>query len=373
MFTIRGRELNNQENKQKTTGHTTGSKVLAGNQLAKTDREDSGRDNPAIEVNQTESAKHRSRRKISVLLIDDDLDINKVFDIALTRFGYLCDTADSAKKALYKLANSQPDLVILDMRLGREIDGADILYQIRSNPRFDQSRVIIMTAYPMMAEEVSNLADLVLIKPVTVDNVGELLERLEITIQGAEPEASGFSPSLNPFESFRDPITGLYNRNYFYTRLEHAMDSARRRPDTLFAAFVLGFDPAKSKGTRPLNGQSKLILRQVAERLQLNLRPSDAIARLNTNAFATLHEGLRQPEDTRRILKRIDETLTPPYQIEREIYQLEFSLGAVIHDQQYSGIHDILDTARNAMLLASQQGEHRRMLVPSFGEQPVAL
>lgn len=315
----------------------------------------------------------RSTRQVSVLLIDDDLDINEVFKIALKRLGYFCDTADTGKKALFKLANSRPDLVILDMRLGREIDGADILYQIRSNPRFDQTRVIIMTAYPMMAEEVANLADLVLIKPVTIDNVGELLERLEITVQNTDQQAPSTTPGINPFESFRDPITGLYNRNYFYTRLEHAMETARRRPDTLFATFVLGFDPAKSKGTRPLNGQRKYLLQQVAERLRLNLRPNDAVARLNNNAFATLHEGLRRPQDTEVILKRVDESLIQPYMLEKEIYQLEFSLGAVIHDQRYTSIHEILETAQNAMLLASKQGERRRMLVTSYGEQPVAL
>ena len=103
------------------------------------------------------------------------------------------------------------------------------------------------------------------------------------------------------------------------------------------------------------------------------MRPHDAIARLNPNAFATLHEGLRRPEDTNLILERIDETLAPPYMLEKEIYQLEFSLGAVIHDQRYSNIHEILGVAQSAMLLASKQKGYRRMLVYSYGEKPVAI
>jgi diguanylate cyclase (GGDEF)-like protein len=308
-----------------------------------------------------------------VLLVDDDPDINEVFKLALTSMGYACETASSGKQALFKLANSRPDLVLLDMRLGREIDGADILYQIRSNPRFDQTRVMIITAYPLMAEQVTSLADLVLIKPVTIDHLQGLIERLEITLRDASQDTSGGAQVKDPFEYFRDPITGLFNQNYFYTRLEHAMESARRRPDTLFATFVLGFDPSTSKGTKPLNGQRQFLLKQIADRLRLNLRPSDAIARLTGNAFATLHEGLRRPQDTILILERIDETLQPPYKVENEIYQLDFTIGAAIHDRRYTSIQEMLTVAQGAMLQARSRGKGRRLLVTSFGEPPVAL
>ena len=314
-----------------------------------------------------------STRPLQVLLVDDDTDINHVFTIALNGMGYACDTAINGKQALLKLANSQPDLVLLDMRLGIEIDGSDILYQIRSNPRFNQTRVVIITAYPSIAEQVVSLADLTLIKPVTINTLKELLERLESSIVDSKGQRIESPADQNPFDYFRDPITGLYNRNYFYTRLEHAMESARRRPDNLFATFVLGFDPNPSKGTGPLNGHRNTVLRQVAERLRLNVRPSDAITRLTRSAFATLHEGLKRPQDTSLIIERIDDVLTPPYPVEADLYYLEFSLGAVIHDRQYNNFQEIMNVAKDTMEQASQLGDNRRMLVTSYGDQPIAL
>jgi diguanylate cyclase (GGDEF)-like protein len=307
------------------------------------------------------------------LLVDDDQDITQVFKLALTRTGYACDTASSGKQALYKLANSRPHLVLLDMRLGREIDGADILYQIRSNPRFDRTRVVIITAYPLMAEEVANLADLVLIKPVTISHLQSLLERLEITVKDIDEGRAVEARDINPFECFRDPITGLFNPSYFYTRLEHAMESARRRPDALFATFVLGLAPPALDESELLSEKQDILLRQVADRLRLNIRPSDAVTRLTGDSFATLHEGLRRPQDTRLIIKRVDDLLARPYPVEGENYQLRFSLGAAIHDRRYNDVRQILGAAQGAMLQARELKEGHCLLVSSFGEQPVAV
>ena len=349
------------------------------------ERRDSTPPQPAISISSNPPANENNileadaadlkatERTLQVLLVDDDTDINHVFKLALTGMGYACDTAISGKQALLRLANSRPDIVLLDMRLGIEIDGSDILYQIRSNPRFDQTRVVIITAYPTIAEQVSNLADLVLIKPVTIGDLKVLLGRLESTILEAKDDPASVTAGQNPFDFFRDPITGLYNRNYFYTRLEHAMESARRRPDSLFATFVLGFDPIISKGTGPLNGHRNTVLRQVAERLRLNVRPSDAIARLSRSEFATLHEGLKRPQDTSLIMERVDEILAPPYQVDNDNYYLDFSLGAVIHDRKYSTFHEMMSVAQETMQMASQLGNSKRLLVTSYGDQPVVL
>ncbi len=98
--------------------------------------------------------------KLHVLIIDDDKDTANFFSMVLSLVGFDCDIVNSAKQALSRIAVTQPDMILLDMRLGLEIGGEDILYQIRSNPRLDETRVIVITAYPAMAEPITNLADL---------------------------------------------------------------------------------------------------------------------------------------------------------------------------------------------------------------------
>ncbi len=106
---------------------------------------------------------------LQVLIIEDDKDTAHFFSMVLSLVGFECEIVHSAKQGLSRLAATQPDMILLDMRLGVEIGGEDILYQIRSNPRLDQTRVIVITAYPSMAEPITNLADLILLKPVDVD------------------------------------------------------------------------------------------------------------------------------------------------------------------------------------------------------------
>src|SRR5512135_3619415 len=96
---------------------------------------------------------------LQVLIIEDDRDTAGFFKTVLELVGFECEVIHSAKEALDHLAFNAPDLILLDIRLGIEISGEDILYQIRSNPRFDKTRVVVTTAYPWLAEPITNLAD----------------------------------------------------------------------------------------------------------------------------------------------------------------------------------------------------------------------
>src|SRR5512140_549664 len=115
---------------------------------------------------------------LKVLIIEDDKSTADFFKTVLKLVGLESEIILSAKEALDHLAFSAPDLILLDIRLGIEISGEDILYQIRSNPRFDKTRVVVTTAYPWLAEPITNLADLVLVKPVGVDQLRSLMQRL---------------------------------------------------------------------------------------------------------------------------------------------------------------------------------------------------
>ena len=85
---------------------------------------------------------------LQVLIIEDDKDTAEFFKTVLELVGFECEIILSAKEALSTLSVCAPDLILLDIRLGVEISGEDILYQIRSNPRFDKTRVVIITGLP---------------------------------------------------------------------------------------------------------------------------------------------------------------------------------------------------------------------------------
>jgi PleD family two-component response regulator len=272
-----------------------------------------------------------------VLIIEDDKDAAGFFKTVLNLVGFECQIILSAKEALARLALSTPDLILLDIRLGLEISGEDILYQIRSNTRFDKTRVVVVTAYPRLAEPITELADLVLLKPVDVDQLKSLVQRMGDL---------DFKPKHH---LFRDPITELFNEEFFLTRLELAFERAKRRPQFHFAVAVLELQ-LDSRKPEPITPDRLLeILREIASRLKGYVRPTDAVARISGWKFATLHEDLNGPDDIQTILSRMYEKLSQPYWIGGESFSLKISLGAVVHDAYFQQPNDLLVAASKAV------------------------
>jgi diguanylate cyclase (GGDEF)-like protein len=255
---------------------------------------------------------------LRVLIIEDDRDTARFFKAVLDLVGFECEIVFSAREALSWLASMTPDLILLDMRLGIELGGEDILFQIRSNPRFDNTRVVIVTAYPGMADHVSDLADLVLLKPIEVDHLRVLLERL------------GSLEVAPRRRLFRDPVTELYNREFFLTRLELAFERSRRRADFLYGVLVMQFH-IHGPGDELEDGVMIDLLRLISKRCKENLRPTDTLARLSGLRFAALLEELRGKDDLATIINRLNGFMQPAYQLKEQTYQLRTSYGAVLN------------------------------------------
>ena len=226
---------------------------------------------------------------------------------------------------------------MLDLHLGSEISGEDILYQIRSNPRFDNTRVVVITAYPNHAQIITDLADLVLIKPVEVSQLKTLVERMGSYEIG--PKRS----------SFRDPVTQLFNREYFISRIELAFDRAQRRADFQFSVTVIqvGMEGKSEQNLTPEVWVS--LLREISERLKCHLRPMDAIAKFNGWKFGVLNEELAGPENLSIIVRRLQESLTESITTGGQTYTLNFNFGSTLYDRRFKKALDMLEASEKAL------------------------
>ena len=278
---------------------------------------------------------------LQVLIIEDDRDTAGFFKTVLELVGFECEVIHSAKEALDHLAFNAPDLILLDIRLGIEISGEDILYQIRSNPRFDKTRVVVTTAYPWLAEPITNLADLVLVKPVGVDQLRNLMQRL------------GSLDFKSKFQVYRDPVTELFNDEFFQTRLELAFERAKRRKDFHFGVIAIDVQ-LTAKQQEEIKPDALLsILREVSGRLKKFVRPTDAVSRLAGWKFATLHEDLNHPDEIQTIVNRLSEKLSRPYEINDDSYKIKVSLRGLVHEPYYRDPVDILNAALKAINVVS--------------------
>jgi diguanylate cyclase (GGDEF)-like protein len=274
---------------------------------------------------------------LQVLIIEDDRDTAVFFKTVLELVGFECEIIHTAKEALDRLAFCAPDLILLDIRLGIEISGEDILYQIRSNPRFDKTRVVVTTAYPWLAEPITNLADLVLVKPVGVDQLKNLMQRL------------GSLDYKSKFQVYRDPVTELFNDEFFLTRLELAFERAKRRKDFHFAVVAIDIQMDEEQEKKLSPDALLAILREVAVRLKRFIRPTDAVARLAGWKFATLHEDLNGPDEVNTIVRRLNEKLSRPYEFKDESHKIKIGLVGVFHEPYHREPFDILKAAQKAM------------------------
>lgn len=111
------------------------------------------------------------------LIIEDDKDLAIIFSEALQAAEYETEIIQDGRLALERLADTQPAVVVLDLHLP-QISGKKVLDQIRSARHLTATRVILATADPFMAESLREIADLVLIKPISFGQLRDLAARL---------------------------------------------------------------------------------------------------------------------------------------------------------------------------------------------------
>ena len=119
----------------------------------------------------------------SIVIIEDDADINEVVAVHLRRNGFACTQAFSGSEGRLLLSGSEPfDLVITDLMLPG-MAGEDVVRLVRA--RGDMP-VIVMSARTTAADKVALLklgADDYLTKPFDLD---ELLARVQVQLRHAD-------------------------------------------------------------------------------------------------------------------------------------------------------------------------------------------
>lgn len=284
-----------------------------------------------------------------VLIIEDDKDAANFFELVFTLLGFRCMKAYTLKAAFASLESTIPDLILLDLYLGGTSSGEQILHKVRLDDRFERTRVVVVTAYPIMARAISDLADLVLIKPVDIEQLKMLANRL----MGLEIRPRAYF--------YRDPNTDLFNQEFFQTRLEHAFERSKRRPDFYYGVVLIALE-VESVAEQTLPAVTlKQIYRAVAERLRGSFRPTDTLAYMEGNLFASLHEELSQPADIEVIVRRLRELLSQPLEVQGRTFRLRLALGAATNAEKPQHANELLQRAHQALKEAQRPSLGRRM------------
>lgn len=116
--------------------------------------------------------------KLRALVIDDDKYLGEAFVIALRHYGFIAEHIIDSTQALSAIETRRPDVIMLDINMPR-VSGVDILRAVRANPALADMKIIVVTAGGLVTqnETVNQLADLVLLKPVSMTQITSFAER----------------------------------------------------------------------------------------------------------------------------------------------------------------------------------------------------
>jgi diguanylate cyclase (GGDEF)-like protein len=266
-----------------------------------------------------------------VLIIEDDRDIAALFRHVMDLAGYRTEVVANGATAVDRLMMSLPDIVLLDLTLPGK-SGAEILQIMKGNYRLKKIPVVVVTAFAEIAESLDIEPDLVMLKPVSSNQLTELVQRLRRT--GKRKDVTPFGKS--PWGS----ITGLYNRSFFEIRLDYALKSLKEKGQTQFAVLLLGPSQVEDDEKPFLKKYGEASIRQIAELLKSTVRPTDTIARFEHDHFFILIENVPNSEIPKMIAARIEYKLNLFPAIDKE-EKLGSSIGVLLCDDRYEHVYDI--------------------------------
>ena len=131
------------------------------------------------QLNENPQARPKRRgqaRNPSVLVVDDEDHILKLYQKELTDEGYQVKTATNGDQALKMAETESPDLVVLDIKL-RDQNGLEILDGLRKLS--GNTPIILNSAYSVYKNDFQSwLADAYLVKSPNLDQLKKKIKEL---------------------------------------------------------------------------------------------------------------------------------------------------------------------------------------------------
>lgn len=159
--------------------------------------------------------------------------------------------------------------------------------------------------------------------------------------------------------ALHDSLTGLPNRALFLDRLALSLRRCQRDPSRGFAVLFLDLDRFKVVNDSLGHQAGDELLKGIAHRLLVGLRPGDTVARLGGDEFCILLDELTALSDALPVAERVLQSIAEPLRVaDSEIYP-GASLGVALGGAHYGSPEALLRDADTAMYRAKRRGKGR--------------
>jgi len=156
-------------------------------------------------------------------------------------------------------------------------------------------------------------------------------------------------------QSTHDALTGLPNRKLIHERLNNALQRSLRKKLNVALLFI-DLDGFKLINDTYGHITGDEVLKIIADRLLVQIRPDDTVGRLSGDEFIVLCEQIEKPELIANLATRINDALKENITCQDLSLSVTASIGIIIgHGQQYSA-DEMIRSADTAMYEMKQKG-----------------
>ncbi|HDV2204346.1 TPA: GGDEF domain-containing protein, partial [Escherichia coli] len=169
----------------------------------------------------------------------------------------------------------------------------------------------------------------------------------------------------------RDPLTNIFNRNYFFNELTVQSASAKKTPYCVMIMDIDHFKKVNDTWGHPVGDQ---VIKTVVNIIGKSIRPDDLLARVGGEEFGVLLTDI-DTERAKALAERIRENVerltgdNPEYAIPQKV---TISIGAVVTQENTLNPNEIYRLADNALYEAKETGRNKVVVrdVVNFCESP---
>lgn len=291
----------------------------------------------------------------TILVVDDALDSRELL-ARLLEPEYTVVTADSGARALERLREYRPIMILLDVLLP-DSNGFVLLQQIKSMPEHADVPVLMITQLDQPEDEVRALtlgASDFIPKPLNAVIVKARVRthiRVIRTLRAAQQMA------------LHDGLTGLPNRRHFDQVLNSEFQRSRRNGRPV-ALIMIDIDHFKSFNDQCGHAHGDEVLRQVATQLAgCANRPGDMVARYGGEEFVAVLpdtdlEGATKMAETFRHAIEAD-AMPHPGSIAAAVVTISLGVACNDPDDARQTANEILKHADERLYRAKLSGRNR--------------
>jgi len=117
--------------------------------------------------------------KLQALVVDDNWYNCDIFRIALEKAGYEVEIAYNGRDGLAFLETKPYKILVIDLQMPG-LNGIEVLTEIKDSPIRKKMYILVVTANANMAtEDLEDLSDMVMFKPVNIADLTFFLERVK--------------------------------------------------------------------------------------------------------------------------------------------------------------------------------------------------